>query len=97
MPRFRLCIWLLLAGCTTPITDTAGCLTNSQCPSTQSCVDGACVDQCFLDRECDPGQRCEFNRCVSPLPDARPQPADAARDAAPTDGTMPSDAAAMRR
>ena len=100
MARVRLILWLALAGCSTPITAAPNCVTNSQCPGDQSCVEGACVVQCFLDRECDPGARCEFNRCVAPLADARPpEPdttvvidaaADAGADAGP-DGAVATD------
>ncbi|RYZ02775.1 MAG: hypothetical protein EOO73_30390 [Myxococcales bacterium] len=47
----------------------ATCRLNSDCPSGEQCVGGACVAQCRETRDCPTGQRCEDGACLAAGPD----------------------------
>lgn len=40
---------------------TMGCRTDSSCPSTHSCLNGICVNQCIVNNPCDTTQICNTN------------------------------------
>ena len=54
-------------GCTETTLTSTTCTADNQCSFPRVCRTGTCVVQCFLDNECMDGERCQFNRCESPV------------------------------
>lgn len=41
------------------VRESRGCEHNSDCPAPLNCLGGACGEQCIVDRDCGPGNKCE--------------------------------------